>query len=298
MAWAWAGVNMNWSGAVGVGHLACDDGDLVLVEVEAVHAAIAVAGTGRELGDVLFGGAVRPQGQKVDARLALHAADMGETGDAVHYRRFVGFEPGLGVQDACAADQVRGVGAGPVDSENDEAVRRAAATDPMARPPTSPISRTRVRYSVQRRRRAVRNRYQASPTPSPFTGPHGPGAWLPRCPMVPWLPARSRRGTMEAGFPAGVLGHPGRAASTRAPRSGGTATVADGELSRCRRGRLRPQRAGRGADPRPSRTGRPSLRGRPVPRGRLPHGRADPAGLPPRRVLGRPPSGPGLPLFP
>ena len=45
---------------------------------------------------------------------------------------------------------------------NDESVRRAPATEPMATPPTRPMSKTSARYALQRRPKVARTRYRAT----------------------------------------------------------------------------------------------------------------------------------------
>jgi hypothetical protein len=44
----------------------------------------------------------------------------------------------------------------------DDSVRRAAAMEPIARPPTKPTSKTIARYPPQRRRNVARKLYQAT----------------------------------------------------------------------------------------------------------------------------------------
>jgi hypothetical protein len=46
----------------------------------------------------------------------------------------------------------------------DELVRRAALTEPIAIPPTNPMSKAIVRYLVQRRWNETQNQYQATRT--------------------------------------------------------------------------------------------------------------------------------------
>ena len=89
-----------------VGQVAGEHGHLVLVEVEAVHAAVAVARAGRELGDVLLGCSVGLEGQEVDPRLALHLCHMREMGQRLDDRGLIGLQPGAGVEDTGTPDEV------------------------------------------------------------------------------------------------------------------------------------------------------------------------------------------------
>ncbi len=198
-------------GPVRIGHPSLDDGDPVLVEEDAVDAAVDVH-VGRSAAAV--GSPVRGERHAVDVGVALGMADVGQLGDLGHEGTVVaGGEAEGGVPDGGAEAEVGGVGAGQ-NVENDDSVRRAAAIAPMARPPIEPdqqhqgqvgapaapeggpesVAGRRGAHRFTVRPRRVRGASTSSPShPSPCLvrwqsarGPGRPPRWLAAgCGVVP-----------------------------------------------------------------------------------------------------------------
>ena len=101
-------------GIARVRHAALGHRHLVLVEVQAVDAAVAVArGRRIEVGGIERR-AVGLQGEEVDSGLAFHRFDVREPGDLLDQCRLVSrVVAEQRVEQPVRADQVRGVGAGP-----------------------------------------------------------------------------------------------------------------------------------------------------------------------------------------
>ena len=103
-------------GAIRVGHAALRHRHPVLVEVQVVHAPVAVARGGRIEVRGVQRSAVAVQGEEVDPGLALHLFHVRQPGDLPDQRRVVsGIQADRRVEHSGRPDQVGEVAAGEVD---------------------------------------------------------------------------------------------------------------------------------------------------------------------------------------